>query len=109
MTFKLGIDHPGIRIGQLMRQYNITMEKDLAALLEISPARCNRLLLGKMSVTPDTALRLATCFPDELGSTDWLNLQAHYDINQAKSKHITKLTLKRLKRRALTPLREAVI
>jgi addiction module HigA family antidote len=51
----------------------------LARGLSVPPRRINEIVLGKRSITADTALRLARFF----GTTDrfWLNLQTAYDLD----------------------------
>lgn len=50
----------------------------------VPPRRINEIVLGKRSITADTALRLARFF----GTSDrfWLNLQAQYDLEIARLK-----------------------
>jgi addiction module HigA family antidote len=50
----------------------------LAKDISVPPRRINEIVLGKRSITADTALRLARCF----STTErfWLNLQARYDL-----------------------------
>lgn len=49
---------------------------------KVPPRRINEIVLGKRSVSADTALRLARC----LGTSAefWLNLQAAYDLERAR-------------------------
>lgn len=54
----------------------------LAKAISVPPRRINEIVKGQRSITPDTALRLGTFF-----GTDpqfWINLQTHYDIENAK-------------------------
>ncbi|EQD47707.1 plasmid maintenance system antidote protein, XRE family, partial [mine drainage metagenome] len=48
----------------------------------VPPRRINEIVLGKRSVTADTALRLAAA----LGTSErfWLGLQADYDLEEAR-------------------------
>lgn len=50
----------------------------LAKTIGVPPRRVNEIVLGKRSITTDTALRLSRA----LGLSDdfWLNMQARYDI-----------------------------
>jgi addiction module HigA family antidote len=56
----------------------------LARDISVPPRRINEIVLGKRSVTADTALRLARYF----GSSEkfWLGLQDDYDLELAKEK-----------------------
>lgn len=47
----------------------------------VPPSRINEIVLGKRSVTADTAVRLAAA----LGTSErfWLGLQADYDLEEA--------------------------
>jgi len=56
----------------------------LARDISVPPRRINEIVLGKRSVTADTALRLARYF----GSSEkfWLGLQDNYDLELAKEK-----------------------
>ncbi len=47
-------------------------------------ARLNEIVIGKRSITADTALRLAKFFGGE--AQFWLNLQTHYDLAEAEAK-----------------------
>ncbi len=54
----------------------------LAHAIKVPRSRANDVVLGRRSITADTALRLAHF----LGTTPefWVNLQAHYDLEVAK-------------------------
>jgi plasmid maintenance system antidote protein VapI len=45
-------------------------------------SRINEIVLGKRSITADTALRLGKFFGME--AQFWMNLQSHYDLEIAK-------------------------
>lgn len=53
----------------------------LARAANVPPRRINEIVLGKRSVTADTAVRLAAA----LGTSErfWLGLQADYDLKEA--------------------------
>ena len=53
----------------------------LARLMAVPPRRINEIVLGKRSITADTAIRLS----DALGMRPqyWLGLQNEYDLDQA--------------------------
>jgi addiction module HigA family antidote len=50
--------------------------------LGVSPRRMNDIVLGKRSITVDTALRLGNFFGME--AQLWMNLQLHCDLEIAK-------------------------
>ena len=50
----------------------------LARAIGVPPRRINEIVLGKRSVTADTALRLSTYFG--LSDTFWTNLQTRFDL-----------------------------
>jgi addiction module HigA family antidote len=56
----------------------------LAKDISVPPRRINEIVLGKRSVTADTALRLARYF----GTSErfWLNVQALYDLEKEKDR-----------------------
>jgi len=54
----------------------------LARALEVPPRRISEIVLGKRSVTADTALRLARYFGTSEGF--WMGLQADYDIEETR-------------------------
>ena len=84
MTTKLPPIHPGeILLEEFLepmeiRQYRIA--KDIS----VPPRRINEIVLGKRSITPDTALRLSRYFG--LSERFWMNLQTRYDIEVEKDR-----------------------
>lgn len=54
----------------------------LAQAISVPRRRINEIVLGKRSITADTALRLAAFFGTDAQS--WMNLQTHYDIERAR-------------------------
>lgn len=54
----------------------------LAKAVGVPPRRINEIVLGKRAITPDTALRLGAFF--DMDPQFWLNLQNHYDMENAK-------------------------
>ena len=58
-------------------------QNKLARELGVPPRRINEIVLGKRSITADTALRLARYF----GNSEkfWLGLQDDYDLEEAAS------------------------
>jgi addiction module HigA family antidote len=51
----------------------------LALSIGVSPRRINEIVLGKRSITADTALRLARYF--DMSPQFWLGLQMDYDLD----------------------------
>jgi len=70
--------HPGeVLRNEYLEELNMTQQQ-LADAIGITRVRINEIILGKRSITPDTAFRLAKFFnttPDF-----WINLQSHYDM-----------------------------
>jgi addiction module HigA family antidote len=54
----------------------------LARDINVPPRRISEICLGKRSITPDTALRLARFFG--MSAEFWMNLQQRYDLECAK-------------------------
>lgn len=74
--------HPG---EVLLEEFLLPMklsQNALARALGVPPRRVNEIVLGKRSITADTALRLAKAF----GTSEafWLGLQADYDLEEAR-------------------------
>ena len=76
---------PNIHPGEvLLEEFLIPLgisQNALARAAGVSPRRINEIVLGKRSVTADTAVRLAVA----LGTSErfWLGLQADYDLEEA--------------------------
>ena len=74
--------HPGeILLEEFLKPWKIS-QNALSRDLDVPLQRINQIVLGKRSITVDTALRLAKYF----GTTPelWLNLQARYDLEMAR-------------------------
>ena len=74
--------HPGeVLMEDFLKPMGITQYR-LAKDIHVLPRRVNEIVLGKRGITADTALRLARYF----GTTPevWLNLQAQYELDQAR-------------------------
>lgn len=81
-TDKLPPVHPGeVLAEEFLGPLGLSQNKAARA-MHVPPRRINEIVLGKRSVTADTALRLARFF----GTTPdfWMNLQAHYDLERAR-------------------------
>jgi addiction module HigA family antidote len=61
---------------------------DAARRLGISLNRLNEIVLGKRSITADTALRLARLF--KMSPQFWVRLQADWDLHQALQREARK-------------------
>jgi len=79
---KLAPVHPGeILIEEFMRPLGLSQNR-LARDLKVTPYRINQIVNFRRRITADTALRLAHYF--ETTPELWMNLQAHYDLEQAR-------------------------
>ena len=79
MAKKLKPVHPGeILLKDFLEPMGLSQYR-VAKALNVPPRRINEIVLGKRSITADTALRLARYF----GTSDrfWLNLQDAYDLD----------------------------
>lgn len=78
---------PNIHPGEvLLEEFLLPLEisqNALARAAGVPPRRINEIVLGKRSITADTALRLAAA----LGTSErfWLGLQADYDLEEARN------------------------
>jgi addiction module HigA family antidote len=73
--------HPGgILLAEFLEPLGIS-QNALARAAAVPPRRINEIVLGKRSITADTAVRLAAA----LGTSErfWLGLQADYDLEEA--------------------------
>lgn len=71
--------HPGEMLNEeFLKPLGLTQYR-LAKEISVPARRINEIVLGKRSITADTALRLSRYF----GNTAqfWMNLQMHYDLN----------------------------
>ncbi|UYB52569.1 HigA family addiction module antitoxin [Xanthomonas sp. AM6] len=74
--------HPGdVLLEEFLTPLGIS-QNALARAAGVPPRRINEIVLGKRSVTADSAIRLAAA----LGTSErfWLGLQADYDLEQAR-------------------------
>jgi addiction module HigA family antidote len=70
--------HPGeILLEDFLKPMEISQYR-LAKSLGVSQRRIGEIIIGKRSITADTALRLAKFFGTDAQS--WMNLQTHYDL-----------------------------
>jgi addiction module HigA family antidote len=76
---KLAPVHPGeILLNDFLEPLELS-QYALAKGLSVPPRRINEIVLGKRSVSADTALRLARFFGTS--ARFWLNLQTAYDLD----------------------------
>lgn len=70
--------HPGEIIRhEFLEPLNLT-QQELADAIGVTRVRINEIILGKRSVTPDTAFRLAKYF--NTTADFWIGLQTNYDM-----------------------------
>lgn len=82
MAKKLPNVHPGeVLLEEFLLPLEISQNR-LARELGVPPRRINEIVLGKRSVTPDTALRLSRYFGTS--SRFWLGLQMDYDLEETE-------------------------
>ena len=76
--------HPGEILLEEFLAPLVLSQYRLAKDLSVPPRRINEIVLGKRSISAETALRLARYF----GTTEqfWLNLQIRYDLEVEKDK-----------------------
>ena len=74
--------HPGeILLEEFLKPMNISRNK-LANAIGVPPRRINEIVLGKRSITADTALRLAKVFGNSVQF--WMGLQDEYAVREAR-------------------------
>lgn len=82
MPKKLPNIHPGeVLLEEFLAPMGIS-QNALARAIHVPPRRINEVVLGKRSITADTAIRLAQYF----GTSEkfWMGLQADYDLEEAR-------------------------
>lgn len=71
--------HPGeVSLEEFLKPMNMSRNR-LALSLGVPARRINEIVLGKRSISADTALRLAKFF--DMSAEYWLGLQAQYDLD----------------------------
>ena len=84
MNRKIDPIHPGeILLEEFLNPMGLSQYR-LAKDISVPPRRINEIVLGKRSITTDTALRLSEFF--DLSENFWLNLQMRYNLEVAKDK-----------------------
>ncbi|MDT8319534.1 MAG: HigA family addiction module antitoxin [Xanthomonadales bacterium] len=74
--------HPGeVLLEEFLKPMGVS-QNALARAISVPPRRINETVLGKRSVSADTALRLARAF----GTSEqfWMGLQADYELEEAR-------------------------
>ncbi|MCH7827020.1 MAG: HigA family addiction module antidote protein [Bacteroidetes bacterium] len=98
MSNKIAPIHPGeILLEEFLNPMEISQYR-LAKDINVPPRRINEIVLGKRSITTDTALRLSEYFG--LSEKFWLNLQMKYNLETEKDKLKGRIR-KEVKRRSL--------
>jgi addiction module HigA family antidote len=100
MTDKLSPVHPGeVLLEEFIKPMNLSQNR-LAIDIGVDTRRINEIVLGKRTLTADTALRLSRFF----GNTPqfWMGLQSQYDLDVAEDQ------LGKLLDREVRPLATAV-
>ena len=82
MAEKLSPIHPGdVLLEEFIKPMNLSQNR-LAIDIGVDARRINEIVLGKRSVTADTALRLARYFGNS--PQFWMGLQTQYDLDVAE-------------------------
>lgn len=82
MADKLPPIHPGeVLLEEFIKPMNLSQNR-LAIDIGVDARRINEIVLGKRSITADTALRLARFFGNS--PQFWLGLQTQYDLDIAE-------------------------
>jgi addiction module HigA family antidote len=81
---KLPNIHPGeVLLEEFLKPMGIS-QNALAGAIGVPPRRINEIVLRKRAITADTALRLAHYFG--MSEQFWMNLQATFDLEEARKK-----------------------
>lgn len=84
MAEKLPPVSPGeVLLEEFLKPMNISQNK-LAEDISVPPNRISQIVNGKREITADTALRLGRYFSIE--PEFWMNLQARYNMKQARNR-----------------------
>lgn len=82
MADRLSPIHPGeVLLEEFIKQMNLSQNR-LAIDIGVDARRINEIVLGKRSITADTALRLGRFFGNS--PQFWLGLQTQYDLDIAE-------------------------
>ncbi len=76
--------HPGeILLEEFLKPMGLSQYR-LSKEINVPPRRINEIVHGQRSITADTALRLGRYF--SMSAQFWLNLQAHFDLEEAEER-----------------------
>ncbi|WP_018867453.1 MULTISPECIES: HigA family addiction module antitoxin [unclassified Thioalkalivibrio] len=73
--------HPGQHLAEFIEEAGISQYR-LAHDISVPPRRINEIVQGKRAITADTALRLGRYF--RTSPEFWMNLQDHFELEQAR-------------------------
>lgn len=82
MERQIPLSHPGEILELEFLNENGITPYALAKAIDVPATRISKIIHGERSITPDTALRLGRYF--DMDPQFWLNLQAHYDLENAR-------------------------
>lgn len=82
-TRDIPLAHPGIILLEDWLKPMGVSQYALAKAIDVPPRRINEIVKGLRGITVDTALRLSAYFGTDAQS--WINLQTHFDTEQARS------------------------
>jgi addiction module HigA family antidote len=86
---KLPPVHPGEILDEdFLKPMGISQYR-LAKDICVPPRRINEIILGKRSISADTAMRLGRYFG--MSPQFWMNLQSRYDLDLAEDRHKDKI------------------
>ncbi|MBK8534324.1 MAG: HigA family addiction module antidote protein [Candidatus Competibacteraceae bacterium] len=78
---EIGSIHPGEHLAEYLEEYGLSQHR-LAEAIGVPPYRISEIVQGQRTINADTALRLGRFFGTS--AQFWLNLQTHYDLQQAR-------------------------
>ncbi len=74
--------HPGEHLAEILNELGVS-QYSLAKSIGTSARRINEIVHGRRSITADTALRIGRAL--DMTPESWLNLQALYDLDVART------------------------
>ena len=82
MPREIQLAHPGIILLEDWLKPMGVSQYALAKAIDVPPRRINEIVKGLRGITVDTVLRLSAYFGTDAQS--WINLQTHFDTEQAR-------------------------
>lgn len=80
---QIALAHPGeILLAEFLEPMGVSQYR-IAKDIGVPARRINEIVKGQRGITPDTALRLGLYF--DMSPEFWINLQSHYDLDQARA------------------------